>query len=40
MDGSKLPSMPVLNGRYEMLTTLGEGNTSKVYLAATLTNPR
>lgn len=33
MDNKKLPQMPVLNGKYEMLSTLGEGNTSKVYLA-------
>jgi len=26
-------TMPVLNGKYIMLSTLGEGNTSKVYLA-------
>ena len=32
--------MPVLNGKYEMLSTLGEGNTSKVYLAQTLDEPR
>jgi hypothetical protein len=30
---TNLPKMPVLNGKYEMLSTLGEGNTSKVYLA-------
>jgi serine/threonine protein kinase len=32
--------MPILNGKYEMLSTLGEGNTSKVYLAQTLDEPR
>ena len=35
----KLP-MPVLNGKYSMLSTLGEGNTSKVYLAQTIEEPR
>lgn len=36
----KAPSMPVLNGKYEMLSTLGEGNTSKVYLAQTTDEPK
>lgn len=36
----KLPKMPVLNGKFEMLSTLGEGNTSKVYLAQTIEEPR
>ncbi len=40
MNNQKLPSMPVLNGKYLMLSTLGEGNTSKVYLAQTLEVPR
>jgi len=31
---------PILNGKYEMLSTLGEGNTSKVYLAQTIDEPR
>jgi serine/threonine protein kinase len=31
--------MPVLNNKYEMLSTLGEGNTSKVYLARLVENP-
>ena len=35
-----LPKMPILNGKYEMLSTLGEGNTSKVYLARTLDEPK
>jgi serine/threonine protein kinase len=33
-------TMPVLNGKYIMLSTLGEGNTSKVYLAQTVEEPR
>jgi hypothetical protein len=37
---SQFPRMPVLNGKYEMLSTLGEGNTSKVYLAQTISDPR
>lgn len=32
--------MPILNGKYQMLSTLGEGNTSKVYLAQTLEEPK
>eukprot|EP00347_Sterkiella_histriomuscorum_P002389 403368348 len=32
--------MPILNGKYIMLSTLGEGNTSKVYLAQTVTEPK
>lgn len=30
---------PIFNGAYEILTSLGEGNTSKVYLARSLENP-
>ena len=30
------PSQPILNGKYLLLTRLGEGNTSKVYLGQTL----
>ena len=40
MVDQKLPSMPILNGKYVMLSTLGEGNTSKVYLAQTLEEPK
>ncbi len=40
MDNKNLPKMPVLNGKFEMLSTLGEGNTSKVYLAQTIQEPR
>lgn len=40
MDNQKLPKMPVLNGTYQMLSTLGEGNTSKVYLASTVKDPK
>jgi serine/threonine protein kinase len=31
--------MPILNKKYIMLSTLGEGNTSKVYLAQTIEKP-
>lgn len=37
---NKTSTMPVLNGKYEMMSTLGEGNTSKVYLAQTLEEPK
>ena len=30
---------PIFNGTYEILKSLGEGNTSKVYLARSLVNP-
>jgi serine/threonine protein kinase len=30
---------PIFNGKYEILKSLGEGNTSKVYLARSLVNP-
>jgi len=30
---SKLSQQPVLNGKYALMNRLGEGNTSKVYLA-------
>ncbi len=30
---------PVFNGQYEIIKSLGEGNTSKVYLARKLSNP-
>jgi MAP/microtubule affinity-regulating kinase len=40
MDNKQLPQMPVLNGKYAMLSTLGEGNTSKVYLAQTIEEPK
>lgn len=30
---------PILNGKYAMLSSLGEGNTSKVYLAKSLAEP-
>ena len=29
----KINTQPVLNGKYALLNRLGEGNTSKVYLA-------
>ena len=30
---------PIFNGEYEILSSLGEGNTSKVYLARSIANP-
>ena len=30
---AKINTQPVLNGKYALLNRLGEGNTSKVYLA-------
>lgn len=34
MNKTELPKNPTLNGKYEFLQKLGEGNTSKVYLAS------
>ena len=31
---------PVFNGEYEILSSLGEGNTSKVYMARNISNPK
>ena len=31
---------PVFNGEYEILSSLGEGNTSKVYLARSIKDPK
>jgi len=31
---------PIFNGEYEILSSLGEGNTSKVYLARSLKDPK
>jgi len=31
---------PVFNGEYEILSSLGEGNTSKVYMARNLKDPK
>ena len=31
---------PIFNGEFEIISSLGEGNTSKVYLARSLTNPK
>lgn len=38
MAGSKvvMPQYPILNGKYALMSRLGEGNTSKVYLAQTV----
>ena len=40
MESQQPPSMPIFNGKYVMLNTLGEGNTSKVYLAQTIEEPK
>jgi hypothetical protein len=39
MENQKPPQAPVLNGKYTLLSTLGEGNTSKVYLASLVDEP-
>lgn len=39
MDKSKLKH-PVFNNQYEILSSLGEGNTSKVYMARSLEDPK
>ena len=31
---------PIFNGEFEIISSLGEGNTSKVYLARSLSNPK
>lgn len=36
--GKESHKMPVLNDKYLMLSSLGEGNTSKVYLAQEIKN--
>ena len=38
MDAKSLKH-PVFNNEYEILSSLGEGNTSKVYLARSLKDP-
>ena len=39
MDAGKGAKHPIFNGEYEILSSLGEGNTSKVYLARNLKDP-
>jgi serine/threonine protein kinase len=39
MDQQKKQKHPVFNGEYEILSSLGEGNTSKVYLVRSLKDP-
>ena len=34
------PKHPVFNNEYEILSSLGEGNTSKVYLVRSLKDPK
>ena len=31
---------PVFNDKYEIISSLGEGNTSKVYLCRSIENPK
>ena len=31
---------PIFNNKFEILSSLGEGNTSKVYMARELANPK
>ena len=39
-EGSKTkPKHPVFNHQYEILSSLGEGNTSKVYLCRSIADP-
>jgi serine/threonine protein kinase len=40
MDQKAKLKHPVFNGEYEILSSLGEGNTSKVYLARNLKDPK
>jgi len=35
-----IPKHPIFNGEYEILSSLGEGNTSKVYMARNLADPK
>jgi serine/threonine protein kinase len=39
MEATKSGKHPVFNGEYQILQSLGEGNTSKVYLARSLSDP-
>ena len=39
MDKSKMKH-PVFNNEYEIVSSLGEGNTSKVYMARSLNDPK
>jgi serine/threonine protein kinase len=36
---NKQQKHPIFNGEYEILSSLGEGNTSKVYMVRSLKNP-
>jgi serine/threonine protein kinase len=38
MDSGGKQKHPVFNGEWEILSSLGEGNTSKVYMARNLNN--
>jgi len=35
----QIPKHPVFNGTYEIIRSLGEGNTSKVYCGRSIVNP-
>ena len=39
MEAGKSGKHPIFNGEYEIMQSLGEGNTSKVYLAKSLNDP-
>jgi len=39
-EGSKKQKHPIFNSEYEILSSLGEGNTSKVYLCRSLKDPK
>lgn len=40
MDKVQKQKHPIFNGEYEILSSLGEGNTSKVYLARSIKDPK
>ena len=40
MEQTKKAKHPIFNGEYEILSSLGEGNTSKVYLCRSLADPK
>lgn len=37
---NKQQKHPIFNGEYEILSSLGEGNTSKVYMVRSLKDPK
>ena len=40
MESSSSSKHPIFNNEYEIMQSLGEGNTSKVYLAKSLNDPK